>query len=46
MLIRWKGEEDVDTTWEDYYVIKAKFPTFDLADEVRFKGGRVSGVWL
>lgn len=46
VLIKWMREEAIDATWEDYSVINAKFPAFDLLDEVRFKGEGVSGASL
>lgn len=42
-LIKWKGEDITEATWEDAQSICEKFPQIDLADEVILKGGGVSG---
>lgn len=42
ILIKWRGEEASDATWEDYYLLKERFPDFNLVYEVNLKGGRVS----
>lgn len=39
MLVKWKGEEASEAIWGDYYVMKEKFPRFDLADKVHLRGG-------
>lgn len=42
-LIKWKGEEVTEATWEDAQVICEKFPQIDLVGEVVLKEGGVSG---
>lgn len=38
VLIKWKGKDVTDTTWEDFQLLKERFPRFNLAGEVASQG--------
>jgi len=40
VLIHWKGETAANATWEDVAEFRAKYPGFQLADELLLEGGR------
>ena len=40
VLIRWKGEPVASATWEDVDSFVAKYPAFQLEDELVLEGGR------
>jgi hypothetical protein len=40
VLVRWKGEPVASATWEDLDTFIAKYPTFQLEDELVVEGGR------
>jgi hypothetical protein len=40
VLIRWKGEPAASSTWEDLDAFSAKYPAFQLEDELVVEGGR------
>ena len=40
VLIRWKGEPAASATWEDLDSFTARFPAFQLEDELADEGGR------
>jgi len=40
VLIRWKGEPVASSTWEDLDAFSAKYPVFQLEDELVVEGGR------
>lgn len=42
VLIKWKNKYAADVTREDYWVIKEKYPHFNLVGEVGSQGGGVS----
>lgn len=46
VLIKWLGEDRADATWEDFLVIKQKFPDFNLVAEIVLEDGGVSGFYL
>lgn len=46
VLIKWKNEDVLDATWEDFQVMKEWFPGFNLAVEVESRKGGVSGSLL
>jgi len=39
VLIQWKGESAASSTWEDVDAFRAKYPSFQLEDELSFDGG-------
>jgi len=39
VLIQWKGESQASSTWEDVDAFRAKYPSFQLEDELSFDGG-------
>lgn len=43
ILIKWKGESREDATWEEFWTMKEKFPTFNHRVEVVLKGEGLSG---
>ena len=40
VLVEWQGEPTAAATWEDFDDFRARFPTFQLEDELDFEGGR------
>jgi hypothetical protein len=40
VLVRWKGQPASAATWEDCEDFSAKYPSFQLEDELRVEGGR------
>ena len=38
--MHWKGEPPAAATWEDVDMFRAKYPTFQLEDELAVEGGR------
>jgi hypothetical protein len=40
VLIKWKGQSPASATWEDVDSFRAKFPTFQLEDELPLEEGR------
>lgn len=42
LLIKWTNSSDDDATWEDYTLIKRRFPQFILEDQELLKGGGMS----
>ena len=40
LLVHWKGMSAASATWEDADVFAAKFPAFQLEDELVLNGGR------
>jgi hypothetical protein len=40
VLIEWQGEPPASATWEDLDDIHARFPSFQLEDELDFEVGR------
>jgi hypothetical protein len=40
VLVRWRGEPATSATWEDFDDFKARFPAFQLEDELVFDEGR------
>jgi hypothetical protein len=40
LLVRWKGQPASAATWEDAEDFTAKYPSFQLEDELRVEGGR------
>jgi transposase InsO family protein len=40
VLVRWKGEPASAATWEEWDDFIAKYPAFQLADELQVEGGR------
>jgi hypothetical protein len=40
VLVEWQGEPPASATWEDLDVLRARFPSFQLEDELDFKAGR------
>lgn len=42
VLIRWKGEPVASSTWEDLDAFSAKYPAFQLEDELVIEGGEMS----
>jgi hypothetical protein len=40
VLVKWKGEPSASSSWEDFDDFRARFPTFQLEDELVFDGGR------
>ena len=42
VLVRWKGEPAASATWEDLDSFVAKYPTFQLEDELLVEGGEMS----
>ena len=39
VLIQWKCESAASSTWEDVDAFRAKYPSFQLEDELSFDGG-------
>ncbi|KAJ4811165.1 polyprotein [Rhynchospora pubera] len=46
VLIKWANQSVEDATWEDYEVLKAKYPQFVLRDKNSFKEGGVPALEL
>lgn len=46
VLVRWKGEEEADATWEDFQLMKEKFHEFNLVVEANSRKGGMSGSML
>ena len=42
VLVHWKGESAASATWEDVEAFKAKYPDFQLEDELILEGGEMS----
>ena len=40
VLVQWKGESAASATWEDVEPFRAKYPEFQLEDELLLDGGR------
>jgi hypothetical protein len=40
VLVQWKDEPAASASWEDFDDFRARFPTFQLEDELVFDGGR------
>jgi len=40
VLVQWQGESAASATWEDVEPFHAKFPEFQLGDELLLDGGR------
>ncbi|WVZ61242.1 hypothetical protein U9M48_011149 [Paspalum notatum var. saurae] len=40
VLVQWKGESAASATWEDIELFRAKYPDFQLEDELVLDGGR------
>jgi hypothetical protein len=40
VLVQWKGESAASATWEDIEPFHAKYPDFQLEDELVLDGGR------
>ena len=40
MLVEWQGEPTTAATWKVFDDFRARFPTFQLEDELDFEGGR------
>jgi hypothetical protein len=40
VLVEWQGEPTASATWEDLDDFRARFPTFQLEDELDFEAGR------
>jgi hypothetical protein len=40
VLVEWQGEPLVSATWEDLDDLRARFPSFQLQDELDFEAGR------
>ena len=40
VLVQWKGESAASATWEDVEAFTAKYPAFQLEDELLLDGGR------
>ena len=40
VLVEWQGEPPVSATWEDLDDLRARFPSFQLEDELAFEAGR------
>jgi hypothetical protein len=40
VLVQWKGESAASATWEDVEPFRAKYPDFQLEDELVLDGGR------
>ena len=40
LLVQWQGEPAASASWEDYDDFRARFPDFQLEDELVFDGGR------
>jgi hypothetical protein len=45
VLVQWKGEPAASATWEDVDPFLAKFPTFQLEDELPLEEGRYVMMW-
>lgn len=43
VLFKWKGKDREDATWEEFWAMKKRFPTFNLRVEVVLKRGGLSG---
>lgn len=41
-LFQWKGESPASATWEDIDVLRDKYPTLQLEDELSLEGGEMS----
>jgi hypothetical protein len=39
VLVQWKGESVASSSWEDVDTFRAKYPAFQLEDELRLDGG-------
>ena len=42
VLVQWKGESAASATWEDVEAFTAKYPAFQLEDELLLDGGEMS----
>jgi hypothetical protein len=42
VLVQWKGESAASATWEDVEPFCAKYPAFQLEDELVLEGGEMS----
>lgn len=42
ILVHWKGESPASATWEDVDQFHAKYPSFQLEDELPLEEGRMS----
>jgi hypothetical protein len=40
VLVEWQGEPPASATWEDLDDLRARFPSFQLEDELDFEAGR------
>ena len=40
VLVQWKDESAASASWEDFDDFRARFPAFQLEDELVFDGGR------
>jgi len=40
VLVHWKGETAASATWEDLDTFRARYPAFQLEDELALEGGR------
>jgi hypothetical protein len=40
VLVQWQDQPATSSTWEDYDTFSARFPSFQLEDELVFDGGR------
>ena len=40
VLVQWQGESAASATWEDVEPFRAKYPEFQLEDELLLDGGR------
>jgi hypothetical protein len=40
VLVEWQGEPHASATWEDLDDLRARFPSFQLEDELDFGAGR------
>ena len=40
VLVQWKGQSAASATWEDVEPFLARFPAFQLEDELNLEGGR------
>jgi hypothetical protein len=40
VLVQWKDEPAASASWEDFDDFRARFPAFQLEDELVFNGGR------